>query len=101
MQATQIAEQDLVISFDNTTVQIARASGKKTWGLLSFLDVYVWTVIILLGTRPPNSCGLETNLILPFSGQAQVFKSRQFLPDFDGCLPSMSQPYVLSIGSSK
>ena len=44
------------------------------------------------------SCALETNMIVPFSGQVQVIESRQFLPDFDGCLPSMSWPYVLGVG---
>jgi len=34
-QAAQIAELDLVISFDNVTVQIAGAIGKKTWVLVS------------------------------------------------------------------
>jgi len=34
-QAAQIAELDLVISFDNATVQIAGAIGKKTWVLVS------------------------------------------------------------------
>ena len=34
-QATQIAELDLVISFDNVTVQIAGAIGKRTWALVS------------------------------------------------------------------
>ena len=34
-QAAQMAELDLVISFDNATVQIAGAIGKKTWVLVS------------------------------------------------------------------
>ena len=34
-QAAQIAELDLVISFNNATVQIAGAIGKKTWVLVS------------------------------------------------------------------
>ena len=34
-QAAQIAELDLVISFDNATAQMAGSIGKKTWILVS------------------------------------------------------------------
>ena len=41
-QTAQIAEIDLVISFDHATVQISGTIGKKTWVLVfaSPLDVY-------------------------------------------------------------
>ena len=41
---------------------------------------------------------VETNMIVLFSGQVQIIESRQFLPDFDRSLPSMSQPYTRVVG---
>ena len=43
-QAAQIAELDLVISFDNATVQIAGAIGKKTWVLVPTPPRWVWVL---------------------------------------------------------
>ena len=43
-QAAQIAELDLVISFDNATVQIAGAIGKKTWVLVSGPPFWMYMV---------------------------------------------------------
>ena len=41
-QAAQIAELDLVISFDNATVQVSGALGKETWVLVSDPPFWLW-----------------------------------------------------------
>ena len=61
-QAAQMAERDLVISFDYTTGKITGAIGKEIWGLvpaLILIGCICWTGMILFGSRPPNYLGKQ------------------------------------------